>query len=326
MGNRYFAVNSLAGMSARTSAANVSEDTTSARFSSTFVSNSIAVKNQGEYFEIAGPFIDGSTSIGASWLRFDLYQSALVNGFPLITLLNAGANAYRILATSGTVCKFQYWNGSAWTDWGSTFTPTQSSRITLALHLVPGTSFELYQNGTTLLASSSTTPTGSPSTWDSFRGQNSGSGSTTFFSQIMCADYDIRDSHMNSVLPTANGNYTDGTGSAADVAEVALDDGTAISLPAVGNKRTLTKTAIPTLGSGLTITSLVVNARLRVGGGTVTDGKIKCRNGSTDATSSGKSVGATYSGRMHEFTTSPDTGLPYTKTTFDTAEVGLEAA
>jgi hypothetical protein len=63
--------------------------------------------------------------------------------------------------------------------------------------------------------------------------------------QLMCADYDIRDSHLFSKLPTANGTYTDGTGHATDVGEAVLDDSTAIGLPAVGNKHTFTKAATP---------------------------------------------------------------------------------
>jgi hypothetical protein len=159
-----------------------------------------------------------------------------------------------------------------------------------------------------------------------FRFASANASTAAFFSQIMGADYDIRDSHLNSKLPSGEGTYTDGTGTSADVGETALDDSTAIGLPAVGNKHTFTKGAIPALPTGLTIAGMVVNARARVAGGIVTDGKIKVRSSATDATTASKGFGASYGPRSHFQATDPNGGSNWSKSGFDAAEIGLEAA
>lgn len=323
---RYFAVNSMAGCY-RTAAAIV-ESTTAGRFDATYVSNSISVPNSTDSASIkataSNPFLDGSTSItGTFYFRFDHFYTAGA-GLPYFTWKIAGANAYRMFAPANNSFQMQYWNSatSAWVNWGVAFALSASVLRTHMLKITVGGGFEFYTGGT-LSTNSATVPTSGPAGVDELQLQ---SPQGSFFSQLMCADYDIRDSHLNSVLPTANGTYTDGTGAAADVGEAVLDDGTAIGLPAVGNKHTFTKTATPALPSGLIITSKVINARMRVGGGAVADGKLKIRSSTTDSTTTGRGVASGYEPRRGEFTTDPATGTTWTKIGFDAAEVGAEAA
>lgn len=324
---RYFGFNTLAGAT-RSAATVVDGDTTAGRFDSAYVSSCIKLVGATEYLEVGAPFADGSSSLsGTLWTRFDIYQtSAFGTGNTLALWLNAGANAYRMTVSAGTI-QMQYWNSgtSAWVNWGSAFTPSASTLYTFAIKLSINSAFEIYLGGA-LIANSATVPTNGAAAVTTLQLRSAQSGANGYFSQIMGADYDIRDSHLNSKLPTANGTYTDGTGGASDVGESVLDDGTAIGLPAVGNKHTFTKGAIPTVPTGLTIAALGVNIRGRVGGGTVSDGKAKIRSNTTDAASSGKSFTSGYEPRGHFFTTDPDTGTTWTKTGFDAAEVGIEAA
>lgn len=326
MPTRFFGFNTLAGAK-RSATTVVDGDTTASRFDSSYVSNCIKVA-QGEYLQVMNPFADGSASLtGTIYVRFDSYQVNGAAAGPLVFLLNAGANAYRVIGAGTTTAKVQYWNSgtAAWVDWGSSFTYNNAVNTVYMLKLAINSAFELYQAGS-LVASSSTVPTNGAAAVTEFRFASTNSTNAAFFSQLMCADYDIRDSHLFSKLPTANGTYTDGTGAATDVGEAVLDDGTAIGLPAVGNKHTFTKAATPSLPSGLTIAALGVNIRGRVGGGTVTDGKAKIRSNVTDAASGSKAFTAGYEPRGHFFTTDPDTASAWTKTALDAAEIGMEAA
>jgi hypothetical protein len=326
MTTRYFGLNTLAGAK-RSSTAVADGDTTAGRFDSAYVASAIKVTNLSDFLEIGQPFIDGSTSIsGTFWFRLDWYATANPSaGNTMALFLNGAANAYRVQCTSGSTFQLQYWNSgtSAWVNWGSTFSAAGSTLFTFAIKLVVNSAFEVYQGGT-LVASSAVVPTNGAAAFTKV--QLSATNGTAYFSQLMGADYDIRDSHLFSKLPSANGNYTDGTGTAADVGETVLDDGTAISLPAVGNKHTFTKPATASLPSGLTIAGLLANVRGRVGGGTVTDGKIKCRSSSTDSTTAGKGFVSGYEPRGHFFATDPATGTTWGKTAIDNSEVGLEAA
>jgi hypothetical protein len=323
---RYFALNTLAGISSRTSAVNVLEDTSAAPRDAAYVASSIFVQ-VNHSFQIKGPFLDGSNAIANEfYLRFDLYNNNrfAANNWTLYTA--AGVNAYRIICSAVNTLQFQYWNSgtAAWVNWGATWAQIGVVRVTYTLKLNPGNSFTLYRNGAEVLATGAA-PVNAAASVGIFEFGSMNDLAQTYYSQIMCADYDIRDSHMFSLLPVANGNYADGTGAPADVNEVVLDDGGAINLPAVGNKHTFTKGAI-VVPAGLVIASMVVNARTRVGGGVVNHAKIKCRSGAVDANTANLTPDGAYSGRTGEFTTDPNTGTAWAQAGFNAAEFGLEAA
>lgn len=320
---RYFGVNSLAGCSRTLTT--VVESTTAGRFDSTYVSNAIAFPNTTDYAQIKQPFLDGSTSLTSTfYLRFDLWVNNL-SSVPVNLMLNAGANAYRILLSSGTTWKIQYWNSgsSAWVDWGGTFTMAGGTLFTCMLKLTPNVGFEMYVGGT-LVSSSAIVPTNGAAAVDEFR--LSGTGATSYQSQIMCADYDIRDAHL--MPATFNGNSatnTGGTGAYTDINETVLDESTAEIVAAVGNKMGQTHAAI-TVPAGLGIGAVLLYGRGRVSGGTVTDGKLGIRSGSTNSSSTGRSYNGGYEPRGAIFTADPNGGGAWTQTTFNAAESYLEAA
>jgi hypothetical protein len=123
--------------------------------------------------------------------------------------------------------------------------------------------------------------------------------------------------------PNANGFYTQGTGTAADVAEAVLDDATALSLSTSGHKRTFTKPAI-TVPSGKVIAGAVVNARGRIGG-SITNARALVRSGATDAISSNLNYGLGFEPRSAIFEQDPSTLAAFTQAGFNAAEFGVEA-
>lgn len=329
MANRYFATNSLAG-GERNSVSVTDGDTTAGRFDSTYVANAIKNVSGGSginYYGVKQPFADGSTSItGTLWLRFDSYNTFNGGGLiPFVFLLNAGVNAYRICTGGAGTCKMQYWNtvSAAWVDWGSTFSVTDNVNATYVAKIVLNTSFQIYLGGS-LVASSAVVPTNGVTAVTDIRFFST--NGTSYFSQIMGADYDIRDSHyMATALNGNSAANTDGTGVYTDVNEAILDDSTAIALPAVGNKRGQTKASL-TLPSGFSIAGLVINARGRVSGGVVADGKLLVRSGGTNYLSSAKVFTSGYEPRGNIWITDPATSSGFSQTGFNNAEVGLQAS
>jgi hypothetical protein len=321
---RYFGVNSLAGCF-RTSTG-VVESTTAGRFDSTYVANSIVVPDTVNYAQIKQPFLDGSTSLtGTFYLRFDLYPLN-TSSVSALDMLNAGANAYRLLLVSGNTYQFQYWNSgsSAWVNWGSTFTMNTATLQTVVIALTPNVGYTLYLGGTNV-ANSAVVPTNGASAVDEFR-LRSTSNSGGFWSQVMCADYDIRDAHLMPASFSGNSaTNTGGTGAYTDINETVLDESTSEVVSTVGNKMGQTHSAV-TVPAGLGVSALILNARGRVSGGTVTDGKLGVRSGSTNSSSTGRSFNGGYEPRGYIWTADPNGGGAWTQSSFNSAETYIEAA
>lgn len=318
----YFAFNTLGGC--QRSSPLVIEATTAGRFDATHVARGIqmAGSNSGYIFR-QQPFMNGGAAItGTLYLRWDTYYTSNnSNGINLLTLQNGLVNVFGITRLGQP----QYWNSvtNAWVNWGTAATLPNDVLLTIVLKLTPGTSFELYVNG--VLVSSGAAPVNMNNQVTYFQWGAGNVSSATWVSQAMCADYDLTLSNYSEKALAANGTYTDGTGAVADVNETPTNDNTIINLPAVGNKKTFTKAAVTVPGSRV-IAGLVVNARGRVGGGVVTDGKLRIRSGATDAASGAKGYSASIEPRGHFFATDPATAAAWATAGLNAAEVGVEAA
>jgi hypothetical protein len=313
--NRYFAGNSLAAFTR--SNTTWLENTTAGFFDSTYVANCLSIGSGGgtDYIE-SWQF----SATGTIYVRFDVRIGG-VSSSNGPTLMNGSTGVFRIVGTS-TSCQAQYWNGSAWTNTGSTFTMTSSTLLTVMIKVVLGSSFEVYVSGT--LAASGSGWSGGQTTATSLRLYTQGASGQ--YSQVMIADYDIRNSHY--VTPALNGNSatnTGGTGSYTDVGETQLDESTAEVVSTIGNKLGQTKASI-TVPTGNYIATVCLNARGRVGGGTVTDGKLGARSGSTNSSGSGLGFNGGYEPRGRFVDTDPATGSMWDETGFNSFEPYLEAA
>lgn len=317
MAKRYFAFNTLAGVF-RTSISPV-ESTLAGSFDATRVSQSILIGATTDYIKPPPKFLDGSTSItGTVYLRFDVRPHNGSNVACLI-LNNAGANAYRIVCSGGLVMQFQYWNGTAWTSLGATWNWADATRTTCMLKIVLGASFELYGGGTLLTSGSGMA--GAASAVDEFQFRSAG---TYYWSQVMCADYDIRDSLYYAAVVNGEGTYnTDGTGVYTDINETVLNDATAIQLPAAGNKRSFTKPAIA-VPVGMQISGMVMNARGRIGG-VIADGELFVKQGGTDGAPVTCAYSTAYEPRSAFFPTDPATAAPFSQAGYNSAEPAFEA-
>lgn len=324
---RYLAFNSLAG--ARRTSSNAVEVTTGGRFDSSYVPNAISVSYDGStYFEAGAPFADGSASIsGTIWLRFDLYQSfnSAIGGYsgkPILIFMNGASNAFRLATISpgGAYIRLEYWNGSTWVAWSSNFSLPLNSLQTLGIKIIPDTSCEIYVAGS-LVASGGVVATQDAITAIQFWGAG---GSNCFYSQVMCADYNLNDANYQLRTLTGDSAVNNaGTGTYTDVNEIVLNDSNMISLPAAGDCKTFTKAALAK-STAQQISALVVNTRGR-NDGTVTGGKVAIRSGGANYESADKAYPASFDPRGNIWSTDPATSAPWTEANFNSAEVGLIA-
>jgi hypothetical protein len=315
---KYFGANSLAGF--YRSSTSIIEVTTAGTFNNANgLTCSVQIPSGGLEFIESWPF----SATGTFWWRFD-FQCAGTNSSNGPMLLNGPTPIFRMIRTGGATYKAQYWNGSAYVDTGSPFTVTDSVRATIVFKITLGSGFEVYVGGT-LLTSGSGWSGSPPTTATSVRYYSMGSTSVHYYAEHMVADYDLRDSHLGgSPLNGDSAANTSGTGAYTDVNETALDESTAIILAAAG-KKGQTHSAF-TLASGLGIAGLVLNARGRVSGGVVSQGKLGIRSGGTNYSSSDRGYTSGYEPRGYIIESDPATGAAFTLTGYNNAEPYLEAA
>jgi len=317
---RYFAGNSLAAFG-RTSTSLV-ESTTSGRFDSGFVDSSLTLPANVTDFYTSATF----SATGTVWLRFDLWNNIFNWSSPTgngVSLYNGNTGIWRLIQTSAQVWQPQYFNGTSWVNTGTAVTAS-NGLYTFAVQITLGSGFTLYLGGSSV--SSGSGWTGSATTATNVRLYGLSTTNNYAASQIMVADYDIRDSKYAKA--TLNGNSAANTGQASgvytDVNEIVLDDSTAISITTSGNKAGQTHAAL-TVGNGYYIAAMAISARGRASG-TITDGKLGARSGGTNYSSAALGYNAGYEPRQSILSNDPATSTSWTTSGFNSAEIYEEAA
>lgn len=321
MNKRYFAGNTLASF--LRSAPSVIESTTSGWHDASYVSNSINLIGSDTASFIGTPVLD--IEEGEVWFRFDYRSTNSATILrTVLTVYNSSVGAYRV-TKNGTAWKIDFWNGASWNTGPTATGPDATTLNTICVMVDTENGIgKIFINGIELSDASRTGMSG-PSSVDSFQIHPSNSSLTNCrVSQVMCANYDLRDDHYMQVLASGNGQYTDGTGDYTSIDEVMLDDSDAITLQAVGNKKTFTKPAI-TVPSGLMIASAVIGIRARASGGIVNDGKALIRSGSTDETSDDLAFVEAYEPRVALFENDPATTAAWSQSGFNSMQFGVEA-
>lgn len=319
MPTRYFAGNSLAAFKRTTST--IVENATAGRFNATYVSQCFTVPADAAIYAESTTF----SATGIIYYRLDHFFVGTATSGVGPALYNLTTGVVRIIQSSASTYQVQYWNGSAWTNTGSTFTLTSGvlNTVQIKVDLTVG-AFELWVAGTSVASGSGWTGYGTTVTNVRLYTTNlSGSPSGSFYSQVMVADYDLRDSHLMTVaLNGDSASNTAGAGAYTTIQETTLDESTAVIHSAAG-KRGQTH-ATYTLPSGLVIASVVLNARGRVSGGVVTDGKLGLRQGGVNYSSAALALTAGYEPRTAFWDTNPAGGA-WSAATLNTAETYVEA-
>jgi hypothetical protein len=321
---RYFFGNTLASFFR--SSTDVVEDTTAGKFDSRFVQNSINVGGENDFIQTM-PFIDASP-VTDIHIHFDFYTGAIGPAASMLDFFDSSNTLVaQLVPTSAGKLTFQYWNGSSIAAYLTTTSPVPVLAVcTIDIHVVAGTAgtCDIWFNGTQVMNASG----GMNAAFDNiayirFRA----AGSTTqHYSQVMGADYDLRDDKYCPLLATGEGTYQDGTRAYTDINEVVLDDSTAIVLPSHGNKHTFIY-APPDIivPDGYGTVALCVAARARVSGGTIPDGELLLKSGATLSASSGRAYNSGYEPRGYYAANDPATLNPWTQAGINAAEFGIEA-
>lgn len=308
---RYFAGNTLAAF--RRTASSIVESTTAGTFDSTYVGNSILVPG---YVFLETPRFDA----GTLWTHVEVQLNAgggSSGSFSVMEWCDSGGTArFRLLASvggAGSTITFQYFNASAWVAVGAALTVV-SGRTQFDFKIVCGASgtVEWYQNSALIRNGTFTNSSSSTIAYVRF----STTTGSSYWSQILGADFDTRDSRYQMPLINGAGGATDGTGAYTDVNETVLSEATAAFVTAVGQNRSFTHAAI-TVPGGYQIGAACVSGRVR--DDESVDVALGFRvNGTNYPTDVDSSTG--YEPRTLMLETNPDTAAAWDQTTYNNAE------
>lgn len=215
---------------------------------------------------------------------------------PNVELLGAGlTNKLRFTkvapGVNGTVYIFQYWDGSAWVNVGSSFDLGNSSLVTQLRFEWSGygtssgaVSIRVFRDaGEALVAARSVTGLNftSHSGIVQMRVLEARGGQPSNFSTMFVCDADGDSSYVYNNVGNANGADTGGTGTFASINDVGANyDTSFISLPSSGNRRSVKNTA-DRVYDNRTVRAVAVNVRLRRGATGVTQARVYLTIGGT---------------------------------------------
>lgn len=195
------------------------------------------------------------------WHHMTAYVSGSGTGTALTLYNNSGTAVFRLQSTAGGTMQVQYWNGSAWTQIGSNWSYSASTKYTLDLKVICGGSgsMEFYVDNT--LVTSGSASMSSVTDIAKFRlGNYAATNQQTYYSEVFSRTTATVGCRLESEPPTSAGTDTDGTGAYTDIDEYDRNDGDSKVLPSSGNKASF-KSAARTQGGIGTALAVTVTAR-----------------------------------------------------------------
>lgn len=251
----------------------------------------------------------------------------------IFELRTSGAQGIvRLQNTSGPTRTFQYWNGSAWTNIGtlSASSTRMGRRIDIRCKIASsGGEFSIYVDRVlqqTLTGNtnffSATIDGFSISNWGQFNGRT--------VTEIIIADEDTRKIRVMSGFPTGNSaTNTAWTGAFSNLnvnpsANYTTVDGKGAVSSAGSQAMSYTKQALGNFGDDGAILAVQVSARAKNDGSSA-DFDLMVRSGGSNYTAShGRTINTTNTnGYAAIWNTDPATGVAWTKSGVDNAEIGM---
>lgn len=293
------------------------ESTAGGSFDSTYSRCAIALPGSGA--AVNTPVLGSLTT---AWIHFE-YSTAFISnaGRTHAQMLNSsGTPVFRLqYSAGGGVLQPQYWNGSAWTNIGSTFT-ISTSRAAIDVKIVCGGSgsMEVYLGGS-LVASGSASMT-AVTNIDKGQFIDNIGGSISYYSQVVVATVSTVGWKFFTRPPTADGANTAWTGTFADVDETTLSDADYITTAVADDVETFTRAAI-TLGSG-TVKAVVASMRAKNDGVSPVNVQGALRRGGTNYFSGNLAINSGFGPAVAVWETDPSTGVAWVGS--DAASTALE--
>lgn len=305
-----------------TDTTNVTESTTAAQRDTVYSRSAVSVNGITAYAE--GTYISSATT---AWFHAELYIGANSNNGPLLVFYNsAGTAVFRLNVPNFNVMQMQYWNGSAWTDIGASYTFPTSTRFAIDIKIVCGSSgsASLYVTGTQV--STATATMTSVTNIAKVRLYSNSSFTAVSYSQCVAADESTVGWKLATLAPSANGANTAWTNDFAAVDEPAtMDDTDFITSSVAGDVETFVATDAPT-GTGLGVKALVVTARAKIGATGPQNLQMAVRSGGANYfTGNVPGLAAGFNGVLGVFNTDPATSATWTPANLNSAEIGVKS-
>lgn len=302
--------------------ANVTEVTTTALRDTTFSRSAISVNGNIAYAE--GAYVASATT---AWFHCEINIGANSANGPLLVFYNSSGTAvFRLNVPNFNVMQMQYWNGSAWTDIGTSYTFPTSTRFTIDIKIICGASgsASLYTAGS-LIGTASATMT-AVTNIAKVRLYSNSSFTAAGYSQIIAADEPTVGWRLATLAPSANGANTTWTNDYTAVDEATtVDDADFITSSTAAEVETYAATDAPS-GTGMGVKAVVVTARAKIGATGPQNLQMAVRSAGTNYFSSNVTgLGAGFAGVQAVFALDPATAAAWTLANCNSAEIGVKS-
>lgn len=270
------------------------------------------------------------------WCKFTMYYDPPGSGTGTVAwTLQSGANGIlRVASTSGTGggSLLQYWNGSTWVSIGD-FQTVNLQWITYDVYVKIAVAGEVraYKNGVPILEllnvnlTAGGTITSVDRTVHASHSVTSLASGWTYFSAVLCADWNTLSARVVALTPTANGNYTAWTGGTyTDIDEV-VRDGVQLTSSTVDERESFAMGDV-SLVTGESIQAVRIAALVgRDASGPQAVELFVRSSGGTDYAGTDTTANLISSGITRLMETDPATSAPWSQANLNAVEFGIRS-
>lgn len=304
----------------------VTEVTTAGYYNNTYVDRAIRLGGATTvYFEI-GPW----TAETEFYLGFGFRWQGTITHFdnqPIIFYNNSGTAVFRWSSADGVI-QNQYWNGAAWTNIGSTWTPTINTLYRVDIKIdITNDQFDMRVGGTSVASGS--VDLASLTNIEKVRFFQSSAlvgSSQPYYSAIIADDADTLDRWTMKGTLNGAGATNNFSNSYASIDESGIDDSDLVGSSVAGDISTYVFADF-TVPSGHAVEAFCLTARARNTGAAPDNLKVAYRVSSTDYESGAyANITTSYRGLFTGLAQNPNTTTDWTQTSVNAAEIGFESA
>jgi hypothetical protein len=308
---------------------NTNESTSTGKFDTAFARCALAPSGSSSYgdsFEFA--------ETADVWIHFENQSIGATSSATLttcMTMLNgSGTEVFKLQTSTPTgsgsqTWQLQYWNGSAWTNLGSSFAVNNALQ-TVDIHLVANSasgSGSVYLSGTQ--RSTGTADLSSIAGVAQIRpyGKQTGIQVSNYFSQLIVASESTIGWRLKTVPATGAGSTSSWTGTFAEIDEIAYSDLDFINSATAAQVQLFShSTTIPT---GYKVKAAIVTARAKCGSGGPQNIQLALKSGATTYFSATQACDEGYLAHVGVWENDPATSAAFTTSAAAAIQFGVKS-
>lgn len=261
------------------------------------------------------------------WLHFDLLVDRTTGSGSETTYLSAydssDTEVYRIRmsqASAVMTVKQYYWNGSTFTQLGTSFTTNMDTLNTFDVHVdfSASGSGTIYLSGTQRLTGTADLSGLNGISYVRLRGSLE-----CYYSQVMAADESTIGWRLKTVPATGAGATTDWTGTYAEIDEIVYSDADFINSDTADQVELFSHGS--TIPTGYVVNGVAVTARAKCGTGGPQNLQMAIRSGGTTYVSSSIALDAGYTANVNIWETDPATSAAFTTSAITSLQFGVKS-